>query len=168
VQKEMKKDINGMPMEEAPARGRKDSPCGKDDPLSAVFPQEIRSAFEQIAAVLRYHDTDGTAQLKRFLWSLWNSSHQVNLYDLGCVLDSENSRAVATIFMAYMLCMLREEHLRWLLEQSGELRRWEQESTWNNKHSPERPVDYPPTPAHVRRHCLALGPLPDGACKMDI
>lgn len=49
--------------------------------------------------------------------------------------------------------------LRWLLVNSGEMRRLDQKCAWNDPYSPDQPIDYPPTPAHVRRHCLALGSL---------
>jgi hypothetical protein len=50
--------------------------------------------------------------------------------------------------------------LRWLLVNSGETRRMAQKCAWDDPYSSDQPGDYPPAPAHVRRHCLVLGSLP--------
>ena len=116
----MKTGNNGTTGEQARERpdGLQDSFRDQSDCLPPISVEDVRAALEQVATVLRCHNTDGTARLKRFVWFLWNGDHSVNLYDLGRVLDATNSWAVATVFMAYMNCMLSEEHLRWLLVNS--------------------------------------------------
>lgn len=127
-----------------------------------IPPEQVADALERVMVFLRDHDTGGTAQLRKFVWSLWNGDHYVNLYRLGTVLDGSLSEAVAIILLAYMRCMLREEHLRWVLVNSGEMRRFDHALLERENASSERPVDYPPTPLHLRRHCLELGPVPEG------
>jgi hypothetical protein len=129
----------------------------RDAERKAAIPWEaVEAALTRVALCLRDNNTDSTAQLKRFLWSLWNGDHHVNLYRLGTVLDSNNSEAVALIFSAYMLGILREEHLRWMLEKSGEMHRWE---TARAEAEGSKPVDYPPVPNSLREHVLALGQI---------
>ena len=55
--------------------------------------------------------------------------------------------------------MLQEDHIRWVLVQSGEMRRWEQAEERAKGNPDGRPVDYPATPESFRRHCLELGPI---------
>jgi hypothetical protein len=115
--------------------------------------KDIDHALKRVMECLRDHDTHSTVQLKRFIWCLWNGHHIVNLYNLGRPLDDDNSDAVATIFTAYMRGMLSEEHLRWVLKESGEMRRFENAE----KATPERcTVDYPAMPESVREHCRKL------------
>jgi hypothetical protein len=125
-----------------------------------ILPDQVADALERVMVFLRDHDTGGTAQLRNFVWSLWNGDHYVNLYKLGTVLDGDLSDAAAIIFLAYMRCMLREEHLRWMLVNSGEMRRFDKALAENEERSQAQPVDYPPTPFHLRLHCLELGPVP--------
>ncbi|MCX6922601.1 MAG: hypothetical protein NT154_05210 [Verrucomicrobia bacterium] len=56
--------------------------------------------------------------------------------------------------------MLREEHLRWVLVNSGEMRRFDKALVENEERSQAQPVDYPPTPFQLRLQCLELGPVP--------
>jgi hypothetical protein len=102
---------------------------------------------------LRDHDTGSTKHLRRFLWSLWNGHHQVNLYNLGRVLDDDNGEAVAVIFTAWMRCAIGESDLREVLYKSGEMDRWD----LADKLTPDGcPTDYPPTVENVREHCRKL------------
>lgn len=116
---------------------------------TSVSAAQLERAMVHIAGFLRRHDTDSTRELRLFIWSLWNGDHFINIYRLGCVLDADNSEAVAIIFLAYMRSMLCESHIKWLLVESGEMLRL--------RHACEvsagRPVDYPPIPPHLRRRC---------------
>ena len=124
----------------------------------ASIPLEtIAAALNQVAACLRNHDgTHSSVQLRRFLWSLWNGHHYVNLYNLGNVLDDVNSDAVATIFTAYMRGILTEDHLRSALEISGEMKRWNRAEA---EAPAGKPVDYPPMAHSQRELALKLGPM---------
>lgn len=117
---------------------------------------EVADALNRIVRCLKEHDTGSTAQLKRFLWSLWNGHHQVNLYNLGRVLDDDNSDAVATVFNAYMKGLLSEDLLGKALRLSGEMGRWEAEDKARGEQWRDKTVDYPPTPESVREHCRKL------------
>jgi hypothetical protein len=50
----------------------------------------------------------------------------VNLFDLSHGLDNKLTDAVVTIFHAAMMGALTEDHLRCLLTESGEMRRWKE------------------------------------------
>ena len=85
--------------------------------------ERIEAALQQVALCLRDYDgTDSSVQPKRFVWSLSNRHHYVNLYDLSRVLDYDNSDAVEVIFSAYMRGIFIEEDLRTLMK--GKMRRW--------------------------------------------
>jgi hypothetical protein len=127
---------------------------------TSVSAKQIEQALICIASFLRqHHDTHAADQLRRFVWSLWNGDHYLNLCTLGRVLDASNSEAVAIVFLAYMRCMLTESHLEWVLTNSGEMSRFKREAEESKKVSISQPVDYPPMPTHIRRLCRKLGPI---------
>ena len=64
--------------------------------------------------------------MRHFVWFLWNGGHLVNLFDLSHGLDGTLTDAVITLFRAAMVGVLKEDHLRCLLTESGEMRRWEE------------------------------------------
>jgi hypothetical protein len=63
-------------------------------------------------------------RLRQFVWSLWNESHLINLFDLCHGLDGPLTEAVI-VFHAALVGVLSEEHLRRLLIESGEMARWD-------------------------------------------
>jgi hypothetical protein len=90
---------------------------------------ELQSALEAITRALAQHwSTGGGTRLRRFIWSLWNGWHLVNLFDLCAGLDCELGDAVIVIFRAQMVGALSEKHKRRVLTQSGEFDRWQSAS----------------------------------------
>jgi hypothetical protein len=71
----------------------------------------------------------------------------VNLFDLSHGLDGALTDAVITLFRAAMVGALKEEHLRCLLAESGEMRRWEEAE----RETPEGFEVLYPLP--IRRRC---------------
>ena len=95
----------------------------------SIPPDELQSALETITRALAQHwSTGGGTRLRRFIWSLWNGWHLVNLFELCAGLDCELGDAVIVIFRAQMVGALTEDHKRRVLTQSGEFDRWESAS----------------------------------------
>ncbi len=93
---------------------------------TSIPPDELQSALETVTNALAHHwSTGGGTRLRRFIWSLWNDWHHVNLFDLCAGLDYQLGDAVVVIFRAQMVGALTEEHKRRVLKQSGEFGRWE-------------------------------------------
>ena len=108
----------------------------------SILPDELQSALETVTHALACHwSTGGGTRLRRFIWSLWNGWHLVNLSDLCGGLDCELGDAVIVIFHAQMVGALTEDQKRKVLKQSGEFERWESASA----ETPEgEDVHYPP------------------------
>ncbi len=108
----------------------------------ALSDDELRSALDTITDALRHHwSTGGGTRVRRFIWSLWNDWHLVNLFDLCAGLDHILGDAVIVIFRAQMVGALTEEHKRRVLQDSGEFARWEEA----RRETPEEEdVLYPP------------------------
>ena len=64
--------------------------------------------------------------LRRFLWSLYNSYHVVNLYHLASVLDSKRAGWVAEVFVGALVGVLGEDDIKRALLVAGELERWDE------------------------------------------
>jgi hypothetical protein len=93
----------------------------------SISAEEINAALATVTEYLRTGwTTGGGRRLRQFVWSLWNGWHLVNLFDLSHGLDGPLTDAVVTIFRAAMVGALKEDHLRCLLSESGEMRRWEE------------------------------------------
>ena|ERR1700751_53211 len=108
----------------------------------AVSAERLSSALSTITDFLRTSSTTGGGRRSRqFVWSLWNDSHLINLFDLSHGLDGPLTDAVIILFQAAIVGVLSEDHLRNLLIQSGEMARWENVQ----RHTPEHlDVFYPP------------------------
>jgi hypothetical protein len=72
-----------------------------------------------------FPETHSGQQLRRFLWSLYNGYHVVNLWKLKGVLDGQNNRAVTEVLSAWMEGQVPESSLRRALTDSGEMARWD-------------------------------------------
>ena len=93
---------------------------------NALSDDELRRALDTITDALRHHwSTGGGTRVRRFIWSLWNDWHLVNLFDLCAGLDHYLGDAVIVIFRAQLIGALSEEHKRRVLKDSGEFSRWE-------------------------------------------
>lgn len=110
----------------------------------SVTPDELQAALDTITKALTQHwSTGGGTRLRRFIWSLWNGWHLVNLFDLCSGLDCELGDAVLVVFRAQMVGALNEEQKRRVLARSGEFVRWEEARV----ETPEdEDVLYPPPP----------------------
>jgi hypothetical protein len=94
--------------------------------LQSISPEELNTALSTVTDFLRTSwTTGGGRRLRHFVWSLWNGWHLVNLFDLSHGLDGTLTDAVIAPFQAAMVDALTEDHLRCLLTESGEMRRWE-------------------------------------------
>lgn len=76
-------------------------------------------------AIAQHSDTHSGVHLRRFLWSLYNGHHALNLWRLKDVLDSRHNAAVVEVFTAWMQGHVTEDALRHALTSSGEMDRWD-------------------------------------------
>ena len=96
----------------------------------SVSTEQLTAALTTIMDFLRTNSTTGGGRrLRQFVWSLWNDSHLINLFDLCHGLDGSLTDAVIIVFHAAIVGVLSEEHLRNLLVQSGEMARWGERTT---------------------------------------
>ncbi len=70
-------------------------------------------------------DTHSGVQLRRFLWSLYNGHHLVNLWRMTCVLDSQRSAWISDIFAGAFVGLLTEAAIKRALSAAGEIERWD-------------------------------------------
>lgn len=70
-------------------------------------------------------DSHSSQQLRRFVWSLFNGHHSLNLWRLKAVLDSQHTALVDEVFGGWMQGLVPEDALRRTLTDSGEMDRWE-------------------------------------------
>lgn len=83
-------------------------------------------ALMQIARGIRENpDTGGGVQLRRFLWSLYNQHHLVNLWTLVSRLDHEHSVLVKDVMTAALVGTLQESDIKRALVAAGEMDRWD-------------------------------------------
>ena len=93
----------------------------------SVTDEALQAALTTITDALTHHwSTGGGTRLRRFIWSLWNDWHLVNLYYLCSGLDYTLGDAVLVVFRAQMVGALTEDHKRAVLQKSGEFARWEE------------------------------------------
>lgn len=121
--------------------------------------QRIERALMGIAATIKEGpDTGGGVQLRRFLWSLYNSHHLVNLWRMTAVLDSKRGGWVAEVFAGAFVGVLKEDDIKRALLAAGEMERWDRErlgtEAWEKLDEAERIVAdlvrrAPPSQAHT-------------------
>jgi hypothetical protein len=91
-------------------------------------PSRHEQALTRIACAIRDNpDTGGGVQLRRFLWSLYNMHHLVNLWTLVSRLDQTYSQLVAEVLTAALVGNLKETDIKRALQFSGEMDRWDNE-----------------------------------------
>jgi hypothetical protein len=116
--------------------------------------EELEDAITQIATFLKTSsDTGGGRRLQQFVWSLWNTDHLMNLYDLTSYPVAPLTEAVITVFRAAMVGVLTEDQKRRLLTESGELGRWERICSQTPE---DEEVLYPLPPASAK-YLITLG-----------
>ncbi len=88
--------------------------------------RQAQEALRNLAGSIRENpDTHSGPHLRRFLWSLFNGHHALNLWGLKSVLDSRHNEWVGEVFTAWMEGHVTEGTLRTALRASGELDRWD-------------------------------------------
>jgi hypothetical protein len=81
-------------------------------------------ALDGIAESIRQNpDTGGGVQLRKFLWSLYNQYHLVNLWSVTASLDSQHASWVADVFTGACTGLLKDDDLKRALVTSGEIAR---------------------------------------------
>ena len=89
-------------------------------------PTRFQQAITEIALVIRDSpDTSGGVQLRRFLWSLYNMHHLLNLWDLASRVGGELAEPVSEIIRAALAGELREDDVKRGLLLAGEMDRWD-------------------------------------------
>jgi hypothetical protein len=92
----------------------------------AARQRTAEEALKNIATSIRESpDTHSGQHLRRFVWSIWNGHHALNLWRMKDVLDSNNRTAVREVFTAWFDGYLGEESIREALLASGEMERWD-------------------------------------------
>ena len=91
-------------------------------------PPNLQQSLIQISQAIRDNpDTGGGVQLRRFLWSLYNMHHLVNLWTLVSRLDLIHSQLVLDILATALVGNLKESDIKVALQSSGEMERWDRE-----------------------------------------
>lgn len=86
----------------------------------------LQQAITEVALVIQHSpDTSGGVQLRRFLWSLYNMHHLVNLWDFASRVGGELAEPVSEIIRAALAGELREEDVKQGLLLAGEMERWD-------------------------------------------
>lgn len=86
----------------------------------------IEQAITEVALVIRDSpDTSGGVQLRRFLWSLYNMHHLVNLWDFASRVGAEHADPIAEILRAALAGELGEDDVKQGLLLAGEMDRWD-------------------------------------------
>lgn len=89
--------------------------------------QNLERALTGIAmAIKNGPDTGGAVQLRRFLWSLYNGHHLVNLWRMTCVLDQTLGKWVAEVCAGAFVGALKEDDIKRALLVAGEMQRWDE------------------------------------------
>lgn len=88
--------------------------------------RSVETSLTRLADSIREGpETHSGQQLRRFLWSLYNSHHVLNLWQLKGVLDGQHNEWVTEVFTGAMQGFLSEDTLRRALTWSGEMARWD-------------------------------------------
>ena len=97
--------------------------------------ERLEQALDAIADTIKDGpDTHGGVQLRRFLWSLHNQHHLVNLWQMTTVLDAQRSAWVSEVFAGALVGNLKEDDLKRALQDSGEMHRWDQVQPSDHAH----------------------------------
>jgi hypothetical protein len=92
-------------------------------------PTRHEAAITLLASVIRDSpDTSCGVQLRRFLWSLYNMHHLVNLWDFATRVPGEFAEPVGTIIKAALDGTLNENDVKRGLLVAGEMDRWDREN----------------------------------------
>ena len=155
------REINGTRWSGTPeALAALDAMCQREaERRASVDPAALEGALLTLTYTLQANwSAHGGTHLRRFVWSLWNGLHPVNLYQVSGGWDGKINEAVILVFAGYFRGLVEEDRLRRLLNESGEMARWDEAQAA----TPEPfAVDYPPLPVNLREHVAQLEPLPE-------
>lgn len=88
--------------------------------------QSLERALAGIAATIKDGpDTGSGVQLRRFLWSLYNGHHLINLWKMTCVLDGTRGGWVSEVCAGAFVGALKEDDIKRALLVAGEMQRWD-------------------------------------------
>ena len=97
-----------------------------------MTPSRHEQALTKIALCIREcPDTGGGVQLRRFLWSLYNQHHLLNLWTFVSRLDGERSALANEVLAAALVGKLKEDDVKRALLIAGEMVRWEETQPGN-------------------------------------
>lgn len=83
-------------------------------------------ALGKIASTIHEHpDSPAGQQLRRFVWSIFNQHHAVNLWRMNDELPPQQKGWVAVVTIAWMDVQVPEDSIRSALVDSGEMDRWD-------------------------------------------
>ncbi len=92
----------------------------------ATLQHAAEEALQNIATSIREHpDTHSGQHLRRFVWSIWNGHHALNLWRMKDVLDSQHNGWATEVFTAWMQGFVSETAIRTALLDAGEMDRWD-------------------------------------------
>ena len=92
-----------------------------------MTPSRHEQALTKIALCIRdCPDTGGGVQLRRFLWSLYNQHHLLNLWTLVSRLDGERCALGSEVLTAALVGDLKEDDIKRALLVAGEMARWDE------------------------------------------
>ena len=110
----------------------------------------LEEALPVITDALTYHwSTGGGRRMRQIVWSIWNGSTLISLWDVLSGLDYKLGRAAAKLIEAKLMGALEsDEILRRMLEDSGEFTRYDEAAA----ETPEgEEVIYPPLAVSAER-----------------
>ena len=94
--------------------------------LRATRQRKAEEALQNLATSVRENpDTHSGQHLRRFVWSIFNGNHALNLWRLKDVLDAQQNAQVTEVFTAWMQGFVPEATIRSALFDSGEMDRWD-------------------------------------------
>ena len=110
--------------------GHYENPANTQSAMTTQQPKPCslrnQQAIAEIALLIRDSpDTSGGVQLWRFLWSLYNMHHVVNLWDLASRVGGQLAEPVSEIIRAALAGELRETDVKQGLALSGEMEWWD-------------------------------------------
>lgn len=121
--------------------------------------QSLERALTGIATTIKDGpDTGSGVQLRRFLWSLYNGHHLINLWRMTCVLDGTRGAWVAEVCAGAFVGDLKEDDIKRALLVAGEMQRWDEvEPTDDQKRQIQDAIEkvedvlkaLPPSQAHT-------------------
>ena len=94
--------------------------------LRVTRQRTAEEALQNLATSIRENpDSHSGQHLRRFVWSIFNGNHALNLWRMKDVLDPQQNAWVTEVFTAWMQGFVPEASIRSALFDSGEMDRWD-------------------------------------------